>query len=92
MISSSQSREKKVHEEKISNKIACFYLKEYQIPDQPSFDRIFNIEFDQDSGRKPINIPQSVKLIYLNFLKDFFRILVKVKRKIHQISSNCWKF
>ena len=92
MISSSQSIEKKVHEERISNKIACFYLKEYQIPDQPSFDRIVNIEFDQDSGRKPINIPQSVKLIYLSFFKGFSRISVKVKLKILQILSNCWKF
>ena len=93
MTSSSQSMEKKAHEERISNKIACIYLKEYQIPDQPSFDRMANIEFEQEFPREIIKIPlRSARFASLNYLKVFYRILMKVRLKIPSNLSNYLKF
>ena len=37
------SREKKVHASRTNEKIACFYARDYQIPDQPRINKMNNL-------------------------------------------------
>jgi len=48
------SIEAKEHEKRTAAKLPCFYLKEYQIPDHPSFDFVKN---SKKSTSTPLNVP-----------------------------------
>jgi hypothetical protein len=54
MVFSKQSMEKETHEQRIAKKLPCFYLKDFQIPDQPSYESVLN---RIENNREPINIP-----------------------------------
>lgn len=51
------SSEKQIHAERVSEKIMCYYSRDYQIPDQPKINKI-NTE---KTERTVIQIPTEVE-------------------------------